>query len=450
MYESDDDWEEKVPAPKRRKSTGLPVSTESRPAPVVKETNIQLPKKYVKPWTKVIGTAVFEIYDYGNSNNNNVTKLNNNVTNYKNGNKTSSGNDEKEEQGRLTVNGSNDISSSLTTENGRQVVNNNTSCSSNTSVLERRSWSSPYTEAAPTVDSASSTTICSSSAPPRLVFESIDNGSATSSEAASSIVRNGDYNAESEAENHRIVSDSASTNGEDFEQKQQQYYHKQDHPHPHLQHYQCLQHCQLQTQHQLISQLQQPKPATQHCNNNCAALNDSTCSKCAFRDNATKREEGGDACHKISPRRSTDYHHDNDWCISPLSDVKDAVNDTTEGIMKGQDIGSLPLSPASLSSVSESEEETKSPSLLSGNKPLTLEVPSPTLDSKGWYLSPGSGGVSPSEDRWWRVPPKKRWLPHTGDYHGQVLVTDVTCNCVTVTFMESSTDKGFFKEYTDE
>ncbi len=93
----------------------------------------------------------------------------------------------------------------------------------------------------------------------------------------------------------------------------------------------------------------------------------------------------------------------------------------------------LPLSPESLPSPSgggeESEGETKSPNLLAGK---------------------GSPGVSPSEDRWWRVPPKKRWLPGTEDYHGQVLVTDVTHNALTVTFYESTTEKGFFKEYIDK
>lgn len=55
-----------------------------------------------------------------------------------------------------------------------------------------------------------------------------------------------------------------------------------------------------------------------------------------------------------------------------------------------------------------------------------------------------------TEDRWGTrtVPPKKRWLPRSMEYqyHGQVLVTDVTCNCVTVTFLESQTQKGFFKQ----
>ncbi len=56
--------------------------------------------------------------------------------------------------------------------------------------------------------------------------------------------------------------------------------------------------------------------------------------------------------------------------------------------------------------------------------------------------------MTPTEDRWGpAVPPKKRWLPRSMDYHGQVLVTDVTCHCVTVTFLESATEKGFFKEY---
>jgi hypothetical protein len=62
-----------------------------------------------------------------------------------------------------------------------------------------------------------------------------------------------------------------------------------------------------------------------------------------------------------------------------------------------------------------------------------------------------SSSPSPSlEDRWSAisVPPKKRWWPRALELHGQVLVTDVTCHRVTVTFLESATEKGFFKEYS--
>ena len=55
-------------------------------------------------------------------------------------------------------------------------------------------------------------------------------------------------------------------------------------------------------------------------------------------------------------------------------------------------------------------------------------------------------GVTASEARWLHVPPKKRWLPRSLEYEGDVLVTDVTCNCITVTFLESPTEKGFFKD----
>ena len=61
--------------------------------------------------------------------------------------------------------------------------------------------------------------------------------------------------------------------------------------------------------------------------------------------------------------------------------------------------------------------------------------------------TPGTpGGLTPTEARWSTssVPPKKRWLPRSLS-GGHVLVTDVTCNCVTVTFLESHTEKGFFK-----
>ena len=72
-----------------------------------------------------------------------------------------------------------------------------------------------------------------------------------------------------------------------------------------------------------------------------------------------------------------------------------------------------------------------------------------TTDSDGERGSGAEGRMTPTEDRWGpTVPPKKRWLPRSMDYHGQVLVTDVTCHCVTVTFLESTTEKGFFKEYS--
>ena len=461
LYESDDDWEEKAPAPKRRKSTatGFPKCSlpPSPPSPPLKDPSPEVPpKKYVKPWTKVIGTAVFEIYDYGNNNtttnnnnnNNNITKLD--VYNNNNGDKDVSEKVKVKEQGHLAAseNLSNDIStksssfSPVENKNGLVVNNSNVSWSSNTLEERRRSClgygHDDDNEAADSDFCRSKTTnISSSSAPPRLVVGSIDT-------SAASFPERSDYHDEASA---------ATTNGK---QQHRDSEPQQQHQHD-GHHHQTLQPPPTPQSPQSPPQLQPPslKPASQHCNY-CAVLN-STCERCALHDTARK----GDACHKISPIKLSLSTESNDWYISPDNNDKGAVKETTckdtdsigynttEGAIKGQELGSLPLSPASLTS--EGEEENKSPSLLAGSRNLTLEVPSPNHDTKGWYQSScGSGGVSPSEDRWWRVPPKKRWLPNTGDYHGQVLVTDVTYNCVTVTFMESSTEKGFFKEYTDE
>jgi len=68
----------------------------------------------------------------------------------------------------------------------------------------------------------------------------------------------------------------------------------------------------------------------------------------------------------------------------------------------------------------------------------TSRTPSPTLPCDG------SSAV-----RWENnVPPKKRWLPRVmepEDDGSAVTVTDVTCNGVSITFLESPTDQGFFK-----
>ena len=460
LYESDDDSEEKAPAPKRRKSTTTTASfpkcslPPSPPSPPLKDPSPEVPpKKYVKPWTKVIGTPVFEIYDYGNNNtnnnnNNNITKLD--AYNNNNSDKDVSDKVKVKEQGHLAASEDlrNDISKSSSfspvENNNRVVVNNgNVSWSSNTLEETKRSCLSyDDNEAADSDFSRSKTanTLSSSSAPPRLVVGSIDT-------SAASFPERSDY------QNRDDKASAATTNGK---QQHRDSEPQQQHQHGHHQNLQPPPTPQSPQSPQSLSLPQQQapptlKPATQHCNY-CAVLN-STCERCASHDNARK----GDACHKISPIKLSLSTESNGWYISP--DNKDVVKETTckdsigcnstEGAIRGQELGSLPLSPASMTS--EGEEENKSPSLLAGSRNLTLEVPSPNQDTKGWYQSScGSGGVSPSEDRWWRVPPKKRWLPNTGDYHGQVLVTDVTYNCVTVTFMESSTEKGFFKEYTDE
>ena len=456
MYESDDDWEEKAPAPKRRKSTtglqkcSLPPSPPSPPSSPVKEPSPEVPaKKYVKPWTKVIGTAVFEIYDYGkknnnaNNNNNNITKLD--VYNNNNGDKDGSDKVKVKEQGHLTVTDSNDISKSSSfspvENNNRSVVNKgNVSWSGNTLEGTRSCLDYQHDDEAADSDFSRSKTSAnntsSSSAPPRLVVGSIDT-------SAASFPERSDF--------HDNAATTVVTNGKQHRDSERQQHHQHGH-------HQNLQPPPTPQSPLSPSQQQQPQPksASQHCNY-CAVQN-STCDRCALHDKTTKR----DACHKISPIKLSLSTESNDWYISPDNNDKDVVKETTykdkdsigynntEGAIKGQELGSLPLSPDSLTSEGE-EENNKSPSLLAGSRNLTLEVPSPNQDTKGWYQSScGSGGVSPSEDRWWRVPPKKRWLPNTGDYHGQVLVTDVTYNCVTVTFMESSTEKGFFKEYTDE
>ena len=489
MYESDDEWEEKAPAPKRRKSGGSQKCiSPPLPTPVKTPSPPQVPKKYVKPWTKVIGSAVFEIYDYGNNNNNSTTN-NNNVSKFDFHNNNNNNNLEKTGSENLKDNGhltrreeTNDIckSNSLTVENTR-FVNNNNKSSWNGSQLQqqqrRGSCLDDYGEAADSDFSrnkisttSSSSSSSSNSAPPRLVVESIDTYAASFSPPAES------SNADNNHDDETVTSPSYLVNG-----KQQQQHHVHRRVSDPGQQQQVLQHRHNQYQYGSLqssppappspvspflsqSPQSQPKPPAtqqqQYCQN-CAVLN-STCHQCAFHDNATSAwREGREICHtnKVSPiKLSLSNDGGNGWCIS--RDSKETMNrggGNTEGEMKGQELGSLPLSPASMTSEGE-EENNKSPSLLAGNprNNLTLDVPSPTnQDSKGFYYSSsggggGGGGVSPSEDRWWRVPPKKRWLPNTADYHGQVLVTDVTYNCVTVTFMESSTEKGFFKEYTDE
>ncbi len=258
---------------------------------------------------------------------------------------------------------------------------------------------------------------------------------------------------------------------------------------------------------------------------NCAIDGDNgdTCKTCAVEPNMASpstgdrtQEENSDSC-LTRHRNERAFIPENDYCkITPIKKWSTSsamslsadngqedhfssgaikVERTEKGSPtgKGPEMAFLPPTPTSLPSdgdESQSEGETKSPNLLApsgmshrvlgspSGHPSSRDHNSPTSSSNGCgisaprtlgltlsppalldpqspggrvspgRLSPGGlspGGLSPSEDRWWRVPPKKRWLPQTPDYHGQVLVTDVTYRDVTVTFMESSTDKGFFK-----
>lgn len=46
-------------------------------------------------------------------------------------------------------------------------------------------------------------------------------------------------------------------------------------------------------------------------------------------------------------------------------------------------------------------------------------------------------------------PRTQLWIPSPGEPAVKVTVTDVTCNCLRVTFFESPTDAGFFKSSMD-
>ena len=46
-------------------------------------------------------------------------------------------------------------------------------------------------------------------------------------------------------------------------------------------------------------------------------------------------------------------------------------------------------------------------------------------------------------------PRTQLWIPSPGEPALKVTVTDVTCNCLRVTFFESPTDEGFFKSSMD-
>ena len=87
------------------------------------------------------------------------------------------------------------------------------------------------------------------------------------------------------------------------------------------------------------------------------------------------------------------------------------------------------------------------------NEPLNVNVTDTYMDTVppcSQMKDSPQGGDSDSDDvtkRGHSVPPKKRWFPRTLEYQGQILVTDITHNCVTVTFLESPTEKGFFKEH---
>lgn len=87
------------------------------------------------------------------------------------------------------------------------------------------------------------------------------------------------------------------------------------------------------------------------------------------------------------------------------------------------------------------------------NEPLNVNMTDSYLDSVTYRrlsVDQTSSGLSSESDSEAELPPKKRLFPRTlkyqGQYQGQIQVTDITHNCVTVTFLESPTEKGFFKE----
>ena len=113
----------------------------------------------------------------------------------------------------------------------------------------------------------------------------------------------------------------------------------------------------------------------------------------------------------------------------------------------------LPSPPQSLLRHDVSDAWTLSPSSAFSSPRSSLSSPRSSLssplsptDSLGSKASPCT---PTSPERWssLTVPLKKRW-PRTSDQN--IVVTDVTCNHVTVTFMESATDEGFFSKNYDK
>lgn len=105
----------------------------------------------------------------------------------------------------------------------------------------------------------------------------------------------------------------------------------------------------------------------------------------------------------------------------------------------------LPSPPQSMLRHEASDDWALSPGSTFSSPRSSISSPLSPTDSLGSKASP----CSPTTPERWTsltVPLKKRW-PHR-TYDQNVLVTDVTCNEVTVTFLESATEKGFFnKEY---
>ncbi len=511
LYESDveDDWEDRAPAPKRAKKsltdddddehtedteeevaeTTNKTEKNAKPVPVTpKPPEV---KKYVKPWQKVIGSAVFEVYDFNKSSATCTAKGSGSTKSDGDAGKCDSS------PGNLSQNASgwHGDSSGRTSHSSGQVSHSDGHSNS----AERRKSSDNVNslETAPSCLKSSNNgnkaggvhfdyaapvtnanTRCYKGA--TSTFSSSSSFSPTSSSSCTATCPDGVKSQPGSIEAALEATAAAA----------------------------AAQQGNLQNHH--------PQPPVACNNNNCAI--GPTCKKCALAATTTDhlalnlkpQPVCHDICCRVSPRLSSgSYDTDSDWYLSsPESiDIK-AVQSTsmvgtwglasptlrvqdsglTSPVIKVQDMGSLPPTPTSLPSESEespSEGETKSPSLLvAGNSHssdrnstvgnnssskcvvgnaavrtlglLSLTPPNPdntwlspgvssSLSPGAGALSPGGGGgVSPSEDRWWRVPLKKRWLPQTPDYHGQVLVTDVTYDCETVTFMESSTSTGFF------
>lgn len=82
----------------------------------------------------------------------------------------------------------------------------------------------------------------------------------------------------------------------------------------------------------------------------------------------------------------------------------------------------------------------------------------PTAKGAGWCCEGSGKALAVGQKRRWRhkkydVRPESReewWYPpNQAEPPLKVTVTDVTCNCQRVTFVESTTDEGFFRTRTD-
>jgi hypothetical protein len=90
-----------------------------------------------------------------------------------------------------------------------------------------------------------------------------------------------------------------------------------------------------------------------------------------------------------------------------------------------------PLTPTDNGAGSSSEESAKAAA--TGQKRRWRH--------KKYYVPRGTRNTT-SREEWW-------FTPKQGEPPLKVTVTDVTCNCQRVTFMESTTDEGFFRTRTD-